>query len=65
MSAMRGFLRRTEAGVAGVLTDTFGYQTHITGVPAREGGIDGWAIEAIVVVPDGLKLPWEIDEISP
>lgn len=50
----------------GVLTadlrDSLGFVTHITGTPVTRDGVRGWELSAVVVVPQGLSIPWLDDE---
>lgn len=56
---MKGFLTRTPDGsVSAWLSDDWGYQYHLTGVPAEHEGRRGYAIEVkLRGVPQGLAVP--------
>lgn len=59
-AVMSGTMRTLANGdVEGRITDPFGYITVITGVITAPGT---WSISAVVIVPDGLKLPFLDDE---
>jgi hypothetical protein len=64
--SLNGWLRPDGLALTGVLTDAFGYETHITAQPFfTDGRQTGWTLAAHVVIPDGLKVPFVDDEAEP
>lgn len=60
-AVMSGTMRLTPGGeLAGDIIDPFGMITRITGVPTVAPGV--WAIRAVVVVPDDLRISFLDDE---
>jgi hypothetical protein len=54
-----GWLVKHGDGVRAEMVDLLGAVTVIVGVPEIRDGVRGYALSAMVVLPDELKLPWE------
>lgn len=63
-SSYTGFATLSGGVLDARLTDLWGFVTVVHGTPEVRAGVRGWALTATVIVPDGLKLPWD-DEVPP
>ena len=64
-SSYTGFATLSGGVLEARLTDVWGFITSIHGTPETRAGVRGWALTATVIVPEGLKIPWETDEAPP